>query len=72
MKEERVPLDWLVLDMSTEVKAWGFSVGPNGHIIVKSDGGNCITRLIVALTKYSGGRLVPEFAAKGKSEQPED
>ena len=34
-------MDWLVIDMSKELKAWGHGGGPDGHIIVKSDNWYC-------------------------------
>ena len=60
-------MDWLVIDMSKELKAWGHGGGPDGHIIIKSDNENSIKNVVDALAKHHGGRVVPELSAKGES-----
>ena len=67
-KPDGESMDWLVKDMSKELKAWGHGGGPDGHIIAKSDGEHSITSVISALAKYHGGRMVPEKSAKGESQ----
>ena len=61
-------MDWLVMDMSSELKSWGHGGGPDGHIIIKSDGESSIKSVVAALARYHGGRVVPELSAKGESQ----
>ena len=60
-------LDWVVKDMSDELKSWGHTGGQSGHIVLKSDGEPSIVALREALAKYHGGRVVQESSAKGES-----
>lgn len=48
-------MDWLIKDMSDELKAWGHPGGDVGHIIIKSDGERSILAVCEALAKYHGG-----------------
>ena len=58
-------LDWLVRDMSEELKSWGHHGGENGHIILKTDGEAAIVALRDAVAKFHGGRIVPELPPRG-------
>ena len=61
-------MDWLIKDMSEEMKSWGHTGGEQGHVILKSDGESAIVALRNAVAKYHGGRVVPEGPAKGESQ----
>ena len=37
--------DWLIKDMSEELKTWGHAGGQTGHIILKSDGESSIVTI---------------------------
>lgn len=52
--------EWLVRDMSEELRSWGHSGGHGGHIILKNDGERAIIALRDALAKYHGGKVIPE------------
>ena len=60
-------MDWLIKDMSDELKAWGHPGGEAGHIILKSDGEPSIVAVRDALAKYHGGKVVPESPPRGES-----
>ena len=61
-------MNWLVIDMSKELKSWGYAGGPDGHIVVKSDNEISIKNVVDALARHHGGRVVPELSAKGESQ----
>ena len=61
-------MDWLIKDMSEELRDWGHPGGENGHIILKSDGENSIVAVRDALAKYHGGKVVPESPPRGESQ----
>ena len=61
-------MDWMIKDMSTELKVWGHPGGEGGNIILKSDSENAIIAVRDALSKYHGGRVVPESPAKNESQ----
>ena len=61
-------MDWLVRDMSAELKAWGHGGGSSGSIILKSDNENAIAAVRDAVAKLHGGRVIPEGPAKGESQ----
>ena len=60
-------MDWLIRDMSDELRAWGHPGGESGHIILKSDGEQAIVALRDSLAKYHGGKVVPESPPRGES-----
>ena len=60
-------MDWLIKDLSAELKTWGHAGGPGGHIIIKSDGERAIVAVRDSLSKFHGGIMVPEAPAKGES-----
>ena len=64
---DRNEMDWLIKDMSAEIKSWGHAGGVSGSIILKSDGENAIKAVKDALGRFHGGRVVPEQPAKGES-----
>ena len=55
---EENEMDWLVKDMSEEMKSWGHQGGDGGHIILKSDGERSIVALRTALAKFHGRKIV--------------
>ena len=60
-------LDWLVRDLSDELKGWGHCGGSAGHIILKSDSEPSIVLVCDALARYHGGKVVPERPPRGES-----
>ena len=61
-------MDWLVKDLSEELKAWGHAGGEAGHIIVKTDGERAITAVREALARYHGGKVIAEGPPRGESQ----
>ena len=61
-------MDWLIQDMVNELRAWGHTGGPSGHIIMKSDNENSIKAVRDAVGRLLGGRVVPEGPPKGESQ----
>ena len=61
-------MDWLIKDLSDELRAWGHPGGEAGHIILKSDGERSIVAVGEALAKYHGGRVIPEHPPRGESQ----
>ena len=51
-------MEWLIKDMSNELKVWGHPGGTAGNIIPKSDGEPAILAVRDALAKYHGGIVV--------------
>ena len=62
-------MDWLVVDMSKELQAWGHSGGLDGHMIIKSDKGSSITSVISALREIMGTNRFGNVCQRRKSEQ---
>jgi len=52
-------MDWLIKDMSDELKAWGHARGTR-ELILKCAGGSAIRAVREALAKHHGGRVPPE------------
>ena len=61
-------MEWLVRDMSEELKSWGHVGGDSGRLIMKSDGEWSIKALKDALGRYHGGIIIPEVSARGESQ----
>ena len=61
-------LDWVVKDLSEELKAWGHAGGQAGHIILKTDGERSIVAVRDALARYHGGKVVVETPPRGESQ----
>ena len=61
-------MEWLILDMSAELKSWGYSGGSQGELIFKSDGEPSIVAIRDSLAKYHGGRITPEQPPPGESQ----
>ena len=62
-------MEWLIKDLSLELKAWGHHGGPGGKRVMKSDGEKAIIAVREALARHHGGRITPEAPAKGEEEQ---
>ena len=60
--------DWLIKDMSEEIKSWGHAGGLVGKMILKCGGEAGIKALRQAVGKYHGGEVIPEEPAKGESQ----
>ena len=60
--------EWLIKDMSNELKVWGAHGGTAGNIILKTDGEPAILAVRDAPAKYHGGIVVQEGAAVGESQ----
>ena len=65
---EENEMEWLVKDMSEEMKSWGHQGGDGRHIIFKSDGERSSVALRTALAKFHGGKVVPEDPPRGESQ----
>ena len=61
-------MDWLVKDISDELKSWGHAGGEGGHILIKTDGERSILAVRDALAQYHGGKVVPETPPRGESQ----
>ena len=65
---EGTEMEWLVKDMHDELKAWGYTGGPNSELIIKSDGERSIVAAREALGRYHGGQVTPEQPPRGESQ----
>ena len=65
---EEHEMDWLIRDLSLELKTWGHTGGDGSKLILKSDGERAIVVVREALGRLHGGRIVPEVPAKGESQ----
>ena len=61
-------MEWLIKDMSEELKAWGHPGGQGTELILKSDGEPSIKAVRDALARYHGGRITPEVPPPGESQ----
>ena len=52
-------VQWLVKDMSAELRTWGHQGGEGGKIILKCDGESSIVALRDAIARLHGGRSYP-------------
>ena len=60
--------NWLIKDLSDQLKAWGHAGGEGGQLIIKTDGENSIVSIRDALARYHGGRVIPEAPPRGESQ----
>ena len=67
-KKGVMDMDWLIKDMSEELKSWGHSGGSDCKIILKSDNEPAITALKEKLGKYHGDIVIPEGPPVGDSQ----
>ena len=61
-------MEWLVKDISDELKAWGHLGGEGHRLILKSDGEWPIKALKEAVGKYHKGIVMMEVSARGESQ----
>ena len=61
-------MEWLIKDMSNELKVWEYPGATAGNIILKSDGEPALLAVRDALAKYHGGIVVQERPAVGESQ----
>ena len=61
-------MDWLIKDISSELKVWGHVGGDGSTLICKCDGESAITAVRDAVSRFHGGRVIPEAPAKGESQ----
>ena len=64
--EDSHEMDWLIKDMSEELKSWGYPGGGENSLVIKSDGEAAITAVREALSAKHGGMIVPEIPPKGE------
>ena len=60
-------MDWLIKDMHEELKSWGHPGGENNELTKKSYGEPAIIALRERLSRYHGGKIIPEQPPKGES-----
>ena len=65
---DRGEREWLVVDISRELKSWGHPGGEGHKIIFKSDGEPAIVALRETLGRYHGGQVIPEQPRRGESQ----
>ena len=65
---EENEMEWLVKDMSEEMKSWRHQGGDGGHIVLKSDGERSMVALRTVLAKFLGGKVVPEDPPREESQ----
>jgi len=61
-------MDWLIKDLSDELKAWGHPGPTGGELILKCDSEFPARAVREALAKYHGGRMIPMGPPKGESQ----
>lgn len=67
-KKGTAEMDWLIKDMSEELKSWGLSGGSENKLILKSDNKPAIVTLREKLGKYHGCIIIPEGPPVGESQ----
>ena len=65
---EGTEMEWLIKDLHEGLKSWGHTGGPNGNIILKTDGEPAIVALRDTLARYHGGVVAPEVPPTGESQ----
>ena len=65
---EHGEMDWLIRDISLELKSWGHQGGSGNRMIMKADGERSLKALRDAVARYHGGIIVPEVSARGESQ----
>ena len=60
-------MDWLVKDVSEELKAWRHQGGSESRLVFKTDSEFALTSLRDAVARFHGGVIVPERSARGES-----
>ena len=52
--------DWLIKELSREMRTWGHAGGPGGRIILKRDRENALLAFRNAVARFHGGIIIPE------------
>ena len=65
---EHGEMDWLIRDISLELKSWAHQGGSGNRMIMKADGERSLKALRDAVARYHGGIIVPEVSARGESQ----
>ena len=60
--------DWLIKEVSRELKGWGHAGGIGGKIILKSDRERSLVAFRNAVARYHGGVVIPEDPPKNESQ----
>ncbi len=60
--------DWVIKELSEEMKTWGHAGGTGGKIILKCDRERALLAFRNALGRYHGGVIIPEEPAKNESQ----
>ena len=64
-------IEWLIKDMSMELKSWGHPGGDGGHIILKADGEKAIMAVRDALARYHEEKLFLKVLLKARANPTE-
>jgi hypothetical protein len=59
-------MDWLIHDLSGELKSWGYAGGPTERLIYQSDGEESLLAVLKKLAEYHGGQMIPEVNPPGE------
>ena len=59
-----VEIDWVIKDMTEELKMWGYPGGPQDKLILKTDGEPAVMALRDQLARAHGGMTMVETSAK--------
>ena len=65
---EHGEMDWLIRDISLELKSWGHQGGSGNRMILKADGERSLKALRGAVARYHGRIIVLEVSARGESQ----
>ena len=68
-KKGTLEMDWLIEDMSEELKWWGHAGGSDCRLILKSDNEPSIVALREKLGKHHGGAIIPDSPGGRKPRQ---
>ena len=66
--ENKEIAEWLIKDLSEEMKTWGHAGGVGGKVILKCGGEKAMVALRDALGRFHCGTVIPEQSAKGESQ----
>ena len=60
--------DWLIKELSREMRTWDHAGGPGGRIIPKSDRENVFLSFRNVVARFHGGIIIPEEPPKNDSQ----
>ena len=64
--DEGNDMDWLIIDMHKELKAWGYPGGGDDEVMLKSDGELTIRAVRERLSRYHGGKITQNTRLRGQ------